>query len=344
MHERHRLISTCGASEILLGPVMPLLEEQVRGRHVILFADEKVFGLHGHLFEGYETILIPQGEQAKSLGRVTLLYQELLRRHVDKSSLVVALGGGVVTDLVGFVAATYLRGVPMGFIPTTLLAQVDAAIGGKNGVNLGEYKNMVGTIRQPEFILIDTDFLNTLPRREFASGLAEVVKYGLIRDPRILDLLEGKDTDEVTLNTLLLNDIIARSVRAKIEVVEEDLDDSGIRKILNFGHTYGHGIERLYDLPHGVAVACGMKLALHISVERGMLDAAVRDRVLLIMEQLGLLPEIKPDNAKVMELITHDKKRRGDTIAFILLREIGKPEIVPMTDEEIEGYVRNFEC
>jgi 3-dehydroquinate synthase len=342
MQEKFRLDSRCGSSDIFVEEGLDRLQTLVAGRHTLILTDERIYMLHGSRFPDMEVIRIPQGEQAKSLGRATLVYQELIRHNIDKASLLIAVGGGVITDLGGFVATTYLRGIGLGFVPTTLLAQVDAALGGKNGVNLGDYKNMVGTIRQPEFILIDPSFLKTLPREEFISGLAEVVKYGLISDPEILDMLEDKDADEVALDGELLAGIISRSVRAKIRVVEEDEDDSGIRRILNFGHTYGHGIERLYDLSHGRAVAYGMRVALVLSEKMGLLEKGVRERALRIMRRLELIPDIYPDNDRVMEIIGHDKKKRGDTIAFVLLRTPGVTEIIPLTPEEIARHLKEM--
>ncbi len=341
MQKEYSLHSRCGSSRIFLDEGLERLSSLAGGRRTVLLTDERVHALHGERFPEMEVISIPQGEQAKSLGRATLLYQEMIRRKMDKASLLIAAGGGVVTDLGGFVASTYQRGMGLGFVPTTLLAMVDAALGGKNGVNLGEYKNMVGTIRQPEFVLIDPSFLQTLPRKEFVSGLAEVVKYGLISDPAILDLLEGKDADEVALDAALLAEIIDRSVQAKIRVVEEDEDDSGVRRILNFGHTYGHGIERLHDLPHGRAVAYGMMVALALSEKLGLLEAGVREKAMRILRQLELIPDIQPDRERVMEIIARDKKRRGDTIAFVLLRRPGVTEIVPLTPEEIAGHLED---
>ncbi len=339
MQKEYRLNSRCGSSVIFLDEGLERLATLAGGRRTVLLTDERVYELQGGRFPEMEVMRIPQGEQAKSLGRATLLYQEMIRRDLDKASLLVAVGGGVITDLGGFVASTYQRGIGMGFVPTTLLAMVDAALGGKNGVNLGEYKNMVGVIRQPEFVLIDPAFLQTLPRKEFISGLAEVVKYGLISDPVILDLLEGKDADEVALDSALLTEIIDRSVQAKIRVVEEDEDDSGLRRILNFGHTYGHGIERLHDLSHGRAVAYGMMVALALSEKLGLLEKGVREKTLRILRQLELIPDIRPDRERVMEIVAHDKKRRGERIAFVLLRRPGVTEIVPLTPEEIAGYL-----
>ena len=341
MRKEYTLQSKCGSTHIFLDEGLGRLSSLAGGRRTVVLTDERVHTLHVDRFAGEEVIPVPQGEQAKSLGRATLLYREMIRRKMDKASLLIAAGGGVITDLGGFVASTYQRGIGMGFVPTTLLAMVDAALGGKNGVNLGEYKNMVGTIRQPEFVLIDPSFLQTLPRREFVSGLAEVVKYGLISDPAILDLLEGKDAGEVALDGDLLAEIIDRSVRAKIRVVEEDEDDSGIRRILNFGHTYGHGIERLHNLSHGRAVAYGMMVALTLSEKLGLLESGVREKAMRILRQLELIPDIRPDRQRVMEIIARDKKRRGDTIAFVLLRRPGVTEIVPLTPEEIAGHLED---
>ncbi len=340
--KKYELHTKSGDSAILTGEPFEKLQEHTEGRRIVILTDEHVYDLHGDRFPEVPVLRIPPGEQAKSLGRATLLYGELVRLGMDRSDMLVAAGGGVVCDLGGFVAATYQRGIGLGFVPTTLLAQVDAAIGGKNGVNLGEYKNMVGTFRQPSFVLADPDFLKTLPREEFVSGLAEVVKYGLISDPEILELLEGKTPGEIAGDRELLDELIERSVRVKVEVVSRDEEDHGLRRILNFGHTYGHGIERLYDLPHGQAVAWGMMVALDFSVQTGLAQENLKERILGLLKKLQLLPELHPDREKVMELIAHDKKRKGDKIPYVLVKEAGETVIMPLTPQEIVHLLENM--
>ncbi len=340
--KRYEVNTKSGVSGILIGEKFDRLPDYTGDRRIIILTDERVYYLYTERFPDVPVIRIPQGEQVKSLGRTTLIYQELIRSGVDRSVMLVAVGGGVVCDLGGFVAATFQRGMGLGFVPTTLLAQVDAAIGGKNGVNLGNYKNMVGTFRQPSFVLMDPDFLQTLPADEFISGLAEVVKYGLIRDPQILDLLDDHKPEEIAADHALLTELIERSVRVKVEVVQQDEKDLDLRRILNFGHTYGHGIERQYELSHGRAVSYGMMVALDFSVRLGLLDPALKKRVWKLLNTLQLLPDIHPDHQKVMQLMAHDKKRRGEVIPFVLLEEAGKSVIRSLSPGKIEELLNSM--
>ncbi|HHJ10117.1 MAG TPA: 3-dehydroquinate synthase [Bacteroidetes bacterium] len=340
--KKYQLNTKTGTSDILICESFEKLQEHTAGKKIVILTDEQIFALQGERFPDVSIIRIPQGEQAKSLGRTTLLYQELVRLGVDRSDMLVAVGGGVICDLGGFVATTFQRGIGLSFVPTTLLAQVDAAIGGKNGVNLGKYKNMVGTFRQPSFVLIDPSFLKTLPENEFISGLAEVVKYGLISDPGILALIEGKTPREISGDHDLLTELIERSVRAKVAVVTQDEEDRGLRRILNFGHTYGHGIERLYELPHGKAVAYGMVVAVDISIQLGLAEDMLRKRIFTLLKNLELLPDIKPDQEKVMELISHDKKKKGKEIPFVLLKDAGKTVIRPLSPDKIMDLLKNI--
>ena len=341
--KKYQLYTRTGNSDILVQEPFKNLPDHFEGKRVVILTDDQVFALHGDRFPDIPVIRIPQGEHTKSLGRTTLIYQELIRFHMDRTSMLIAIGGGVICDLGGFVATTFQRGIGLGFVPTTLLAQVDAAIGGKNGVNLGEYKNMAGTFRQPSFVLIDPHFLKTLSEDEFISGMAEVVKYGLIRDPEILSMIEGKNVKEISGDPDLIAELIDRSVRVKVDVVSHDEEDFGLRRILNFGHTYGHGIERLYNLPHGKAVAWGMMVALDFSVQLGLAEESLKKRVGNILQQLELLPDIQPDHEKVIRMISHDKKKKGDEIPFILLREPGEIEIIPFSPGKIRNMLSNLD-
>jgi 3-dehydroquinate synthase len=262
---------------------------------------------------------------------------------LDRKGFVVALGGGVVGDLTGFLAATFLRGIDFVQVPTTLLSMVDSSVGGKTGINLKSGKNLVGAFYQPKLVLADLTVLKTLPIREYRAGMAEVVKYGLIRDPEILRAVGEKSVEEIFSDEILLNELIERSVQAKIEVVEEDEEDHGQRRILNFGHTYGHGIERLYEISHGKAVAYGMVVALDFSVQLGLADKTLKDKIITLLRSLHLLPDLQPDPEEVMRVISHDKKRKGEVIPFILLKQPGEVEIVPLRPEEIGAMLKKMD-
>ncbi len=276
------------------------------------------------------TLEVPDGEVAKDLATLERLYARLAEVPLTRGDAVVALGGGVVGDLAGFLAATWNRGVPVVQVPTTLLAQVDAAIGGKTGVNLPHGKNLVGAFHQPRAVVIDVDTLATLPRRERTSGLGEVVKYGLIRDPEILDLLEA-DIDAANAGDLeLLTELVRRSAAVKAAVVAADERESGERAHLNLGHTYGHAVEALTgytEVLHGEAVAIGTCMALRLGVHEGVTDPSLVDRTEALLTRLGL-PTRAPrlDRDAVWATMARDKKATRD-VRFILVADLGRPAL-----------------
>jgi len=230
----------------------------------------------------------------------------------------------------------------LAMIPTSLLAMVDAAIGGKNGINLGSYKNLIGTFRQPEKIIVFHGFLDTLPDEEFKSGLAEVIKYGLIHDPTILDLLENCQPDNLKTEIEFVQKLIARSIRSKVEIVEQDFDDEGIRRILNFGHTFGHAVDRTFNLKHGFAVALGMCVALKYSERKKMLAPEISDMACRMIQKFGLIPGISPKTEEILEVMGMDKKVREGKWTYILLRQPGSPEVVHIDPDEYASFLDNL--
>lgn len=273
----------------------------------------------------YIRCVIQAGEESKSLATYTMLCSKLAKANLSRKCVVVALGGGVIGDIAGFLASTYLRGVRLIQIPTTLLAAVDSSVGGKTGVNLPEGKNLVGSFYQPSEVLMDVDLLDTLPERELANGMAEVVKYGLIRDPKLLDGLEKGHTKP-------LSKIIARCVQIKADVVGKDERDvSGERAILNFGHTIGHAIEKTTGYGkwlHGEAISVGMVAACMLSQKLFGLPKETTQRIKKILKLLNLpvhAPEM--DEPKILEAIGHDKKSTGHKIQWVLLSDVGKTKL-----------------
>jgi 3-dehydroquinate synthase len=300
--------------------------------------------LHGHRFpKNAEVVEIGEGEEAKTLDSVSALYDRFLEAELDRTSLVVGIGGGVVCDVAGFAASTYLRGVPFGFVPTTLLAQVDASIGGKNGVNLNQYKNLVGTIRQPRFCLMDFDLLKTLPPCELRSGFAEVVKCAAIRDAGLFSYLEQHFSDALALKKTAIEKVVSDSVTVKAALVTRDENEKGERMQLNFGHTFGHALEKATGLPHGEAVSIGMVVAARISVSRGMLSAYDADRMELLLRKLGLPVELKGSSEVVIDAIRKDKKRQQGDIRMVLLEQIGKAAIIQIKIEELKGVLHGLQ-
>ena len=317
-----------------------LSENEFSGKLVII-TDTTVNKLYGEALsqrlteDGFNvsTLLVPGGEEQKSLETAGRLYHELTSSHAERTTPILALGGGVIGDLAGFVAATYLRGVPLVQIPTTLLAQVDSSVGGKVAVDHGQLKNMIGAFYQPRLVIADTDTLKTLPAAELANGLAEVIKSAAIRDEEFFAFLEGNLERIKALDEKALEESVFQSVRIKAEVVEKDELDSGLRNILNYGHTIGHAIESVSDfkMKHGEAVAIGMLAAARISNKMGMLDENEVVRLKKVIEGASLpteMPDLKV--AEIMQAMRHDKKVRQDKVRFVLLKSIGNTLI---TDE-----------
>ena len=272
-------------------------------------------------------ILIPDGERFKHLGTVGKIYDALVKAQADRGCAVIAIGGGVVGDVAGFAAATYLRGLPVVQVPTTLLAQVDSAIGGKVGVNHPLGKNLIGAFHQPAAVMIDPVVLETLPRREFRSGLYEVVKYGVIASRPLFAALDAELPALFARDPASLIPVIAESCRIKAAVVGEDERESGRRRTLNFGHTIGHALEavtRYRRFRHGEAVAYGMLAAAEIAVGRGVMPAADRDALAALIVKMGPLPAVADiDAAPVIEAVARDKKVVAGTLHFVLPAGLG---------------------
>ena len=283
---------------------------------------------------GFEPIAItvPAGETAKSLETVAACYQQLAARRLERKSFVVALGGGVVGDLAGFVAATYLRGISFVQAPTTLLAQVDSSVGGKVGVNLPAGKNLVGAFYQPRLVLCDLDAFRTLPEREYRSGLAEVIKYGIIYDARLFGRLENSLPDLLQRDPVRLAGVIARCCEIKAEIVSQDETESGLRALLNFGHTIGHGLEAISHYGrylHGEAISIGQVAAAILSHQLAGLPAGDLERISQLLQKAGLPTTLKLSKSQILRLrraMQLDKKVSGGEIKFVLARRIGQAE------------------
>ncbi len=285
---------------------------------------------------------VPAGEEAKSLPTVVALHRQLAMQEAHRDDVVIALGGGSVGDLAGFVAATYMRGVRFIQVPTTLTAQVDAAIGGKTGVNLPEGKNLVGAFHQPVAVLTDVATLATLPEREFRSGLAEVAKYGLSIEPSLLEVLDGRLDAVLARDPVLMEDVVARCVRAKAGVVAADERDLGARLVLNYGHTLGHALERLEEFSgrsHGEAVALGMTFAARLAEALGTARPGLLARHARTLSPLGLEPDGRlPASDRILDAMRMDKKYRGGT-RFVVLEDVGRPVVVDEVPEDVLGSV-----
>ena len=281
---------------------------------------------------------VPPGEQAKDIGVATTLWSRLAALRASRSDAIVGLGGGAVTDLAGFVAATWLRGVRVVLVPTTLLAIVDAAIGGKTAINIAAGKNLVGAFHPPAAVLADLDTLATLPGREYISGMAEVIKAGFIADPAILDLIEHEPAAAAAPGGPHERELIERAIRMKAEVVAADLRESGPREMLNYGHTLGHAIERAenYAIPHGEAVAVGMMFAAAVGKLAGRLDEPTAARHRTILGGVGL-PVSYPGGSwpELRDAMAVDKKTRGRHLRLVVLDGLARPGILADPPEDL---------
>ena len=331
--------------DIFLGPgllerIGELLSQVLQPSQIVLVTHPSLFRLYGEKVvagfknQGWTTnvIEVPEGETSKSLHQADIFYNQLLDFNCDRKSVLVALGGGVIGDLTGFIAATYQRGIPFVQVPTTLLSQVDSSVGGKTAVNHPKGKNMIGAFYQPRMVVADLDTLQTLPQNEFRAGLAEVIKYGVISDASLFDYLEDNVEKILQLDHECLAHIIKTSCAIKAEVVEKDERESHYRMILNFGHTLGHAIEALTGYSqfiHGEAVAIGMVYAAKLSQQLGKCQGAVSIRLSELVNKFGL-PSQWPglDSPAVIECLYHDKKTMNHKIKFILIKDIGRVEIV----------------
>ncbi len=331
-------------------------------QNTVLFIDENVYDHHAQVLAGFEQIIIPSGEEQKRFEVVEMLLETLLEAGIDRNGTIIGIGGGVVTDLTGFVASIYLRGVKFGFLPTTLLAMCDAAIGGKNGINFGSYKNMVGNINQPNFIAFYPEFLTTLPAREFNSGMAEVIKHAVINGGKLHHFLSRTSAEDLRTDLEKVTTLCKLASEVKVNVVEQDERESGLRKKLNLGHTIGHAIESTSaalgdhesaslddrsgtinrgQLNHGECVAIGMVLACKIAIrkEKASVDLVNEVESLCNAYHLPTSCELNPE--LLLEKIVKDKKRNQDSIDFILPHGFGDVHICPMPIFELKDHL-NF--
>ena len=306
---------------------------------IFVVTDTEVHRLYPAFFKSYEPVVIGTGERIKTLDTVALIYGKLLEKEADRSIFLIGVGGGVVCDIVGFAAATYLRGVRFGFVPTTLLSQVDAAVGGKNGVNFGGFKNKIGTITQPDFVWCDPSFFRTLPERETRSGLAEVVKHALIADVNLFDYIESNVQDILSLEPAVMERLVLDCLRIKAGVVSRDEKEQGERRILNFGHTVGHAVEQRSGLAHGEAVSVGMAVAAALSVRLGLLPAGKLTRIVNLLRQLHLPVSLPAPADEIVAALGQDKKREGDALHFVLLNDIGHAVVREISLTELRALL-----
>ncbi|MCX6153806.1 MAG: 3-dehydroquinate synthase [Candidatus Kapabacteria bacterium] len=354
-----------GNSIIAFGELPELIRVYLPSERIVVVTDSNIYKYYKHLFktisfdyiensnvpfdedtsignnDSSETNLItdkiieiPAGEDSKSFETIEYIINKFIEFGVDRSYFILGFGGGVVCDITGFAASIFHRGLRFGFIPTTLLAQVDASIGGKNGINFNNIKNVCGIIRQPEYILSDYRTLQTLEQSEFENGLSEIIKTALVADSELYDIIEA--FSDIS-NLQMLEQIIFRTAMAKAKIVESDETETGLRKILNFGHTFGHAVESIAKISHGRAVGIGMIKALELSVKLNNLDPEILIRVKKLLIKFNLPYEIEIDQKPLIDKILKDKKKESDKMNFILLDKIGKARIKEISIREISN-------
>ncbi|NLN29952.1 MAG: 3-dehydroquinate synthase [Bacteroidales bacterium] len=321
-------------SRIYIGQHWKSVAGMLPEKRVLIITDDNVSGIYGKKFPDFPVLTIRPGEESKQLQTVESLAAGLLENNIDRSGFLLGIGGGVVCDITGFLASVFMRGISFGFVSTSLLSQVDASTGGKNGVNLGEVKNLIGVFRQPEFVICDTEMLRTLPEDEYFSGLAELIKTGIIGDASITESLEKNPGEFSKRDPVLLSDLVGRAVKYKASVVTADEREAGMRRVLNFGHTFGHAIELHKGIKHGFAVAAGMELSLRWSRDLKYIDDETYDRFnnLFSLYNFSFGWDIPPD--EMQKLIAYDKKKAGSDIHFVFIKGSGKPfvKLLPVSD------------
>ncbi len=306
----------------------------------ILITDQNVYNAHSKKFNGWNTIILKPGEDYKVQATIDAVIDKLIEMEADRKTTIVAVGGGMVTDIAGYVASIYMRGIRFGFLPTSVLGLVDASIGGKNGIDVGMYKNMVGTIRQPSFILHDMKLLDTLPRQEWENGFAEIIKHACIKDVAMFSDLEKNSLSFYQSGKKAIGELVQRNAIIKTRIVQKDEFEKGERRLLNFGHTLGHALEMQYELLHGQAISIGMTYASHISEK--LTGFKQTERVVGLLEKYNLPTYASFDKQKVFELLKMDKKREQKEMNYVLLEKIGKGVVRSIPLKQLEQIIRGL--
>lgn len=331
-----------GNIQYLLNTAFNSAIELCSPKDTIIITDKNIAAFYASKFQEYKAVIeIKAGEQSKNTETVHYIIDQLLKHEVHRKSFLLGVGGGMVTDITGYVASTYMRGINFGFAPTSLLGMVDAAIGGKNGINYQLQKNLIGTISQPSFILFDRNFLDTLPDDEWSNGFAEIIKYACLFDEGLFNELHDRNIEYYKKNNAALASLISKCVDWKNKIVLTDEHEHGKRKILNFGHTAGHAFETIARIPHGQAVGLGMLVACALSQSTG-LTKDVYHKLKHTLGNYNLPTEVNCDIDQTIEVITMDKKRNNDGIDFVLLNTIGKSTIKNTSIKEIKAAIEIF--
>ena len=316
------------------------LKEIVDKDNAVIITDENVYNAHTKRFKNWNCIVLKPGEEYKIQSTVDEVIDQLIEMEADRKTTLIGVGGGVITDITGYVASVYMRGISFGFVPTSLLAMVDASIGGKNGIDVGVYKNMVGIIRQPRFILHDMVFLNTLPLNEWENGFAEIIKHAAIRDAAMFKELETNTIKKYQNKKTAICNLVQQNAMIKTRVVQHDEFEKGERRLLNFGHTLGHALENQYELSHGQAISIGMTYASIISQK--VLGFKEPGRMANLLSKYDLPTYADFDKQKVFDVLKMDKKRERKEMNYVMLEKIGKGVVRPIPLKQLEEIIQEL--
>jgi 3-dehydroquinate synthase len=328
------------ATCIYFNAVFKNLHQIVNTKNAVFITDENVFAAHSTKFKNHNTIVLKAGEAFKTQATVDSIIQQLIGFEADRTTTLIGVGGGVVTDITGFVASTYMRGLPFGFVPTTLLALVDASIGGKNGIDIGVYKNIVGVTKQPQFILQDISFLKSLSNAEWQNGFAEIIKHAAIKNATMFAELQQKSIGYYQKSKAALTNLLEKNAGIKLKIVQQDEFEKADRKLLNFGHTLGHALENQYNLSHGQAISIGMTYAAEISTQ--LVGFKQKEILIQTLEKYSLPTYAKFNTGNVMQVLKMDKKRNQDFMNYVLLQKIGKGIVKPIGLKTLENILQQF--
>ncbi len=330
-------------SKILIGEKFSNLPGYIEGRNTIILTDSNILKYYSNdLPEGIPVIEMGLGEKNKTLGTIEMIMGKLVELEADRTSFLLSIGGGIVCDAGGFAASVYMRGIPFGFVSTTLLSQVDASVGGKNGVNFEGYKNMIGVFHQPEFVLCDNTMFSTLDKEQFRSGFAEIIKAGAIKKATLFNFCRENAIQALQNDEEIITNMIYQSVKIKAEVVEADEREKGERRLLNFGHTFAHALEKMTDILHGKAVSTGMVLAAKVSNKLGMLSKDEVKELTQVIESYGLPVQPEIPIEKLFAAMKQDKKRAGNSIHLVLLDRIGHAVTRKLEYKELQSIINDL--
>ncbi len=332
-------ITVKSKSEIWVGASLSNIKEYLPNGQVVIVTDTNIYDLYASQFSDYPVVTIGTGESVKNLETVQYIIDKLIDLQSDRHTFLLGIGGGVVCDIVGFVASIFMRGIRFGFVSTSLLSQIDASVGGKNGVNFNAYKNMIGNFNQPQFVICDTQMLKTLPHKEWLSGMGELLKHALISDADMFKVISQKAETIFDADDIFWKDLIYRNIQIKAAVVEQDEKEQGERKKLNLGHTLAHAIENQKEISHGHAVALGLIFSAKVANSKQYLSDNELSLIIQTIQKMGFDTHLSLDKQQLKRAILNDKKKQQSHLDFVMLKAIGKVEVQSVDIEQINQWI-----